>query len=198
MITTLTMLLIVALILYLIWYVVGLFSHSAPALVHSRPIAFTCPRTFILTKDGTRDFTPALFMNQPLASDQKESSHNVTTLLTTLASSGDNWVKLGTLTLVALSGLGNWIATQRNSDEINANGALLHEQRTQVFNKVSQMHDELNDIYRQFDNLVERQKQGITMMNESLENETRMLKNQQQMLSDIHKSTVGGGDGDYR
>jgi hypothetical protein len=132
-------------------------------------------------------------MTQPLASDHRESTHNVTTLLTTLASSGDNWVKLGTLALVAFSGFGNWIATQHNGGEINANGALLREQRAQLVKEVGQMHDQVNDIYRQFDDVVERQKQDMTMIKESLANQTQMLKNQQQMLSAIHQSTVGGG-----
>ena len=114
------------------------------------------------------------------------------TVLTTLASSGDNWVKLGTLALVTLSGLGNWIATQHNSDKINANGALLREQQAQVVKEVGRMHDEVNEIYRQFDDVVERQKQDFTMIKESLEKQTQMLKNQQQGLSEIHKITVGG------
>jgi hypothetical protein len=109
-----------------------------------------------------------------------------------LTSSGDNWVKLGTLALVALSGLGNWIATQRNSDEINANGALLRAQRAQVVKEVGRMRDEVNEIYRQFSGIVERQKQDVAMINKSLENQTQMLKNQQQGLSEIHKITVGG------
>lgn len=52
-------------------------------------------------------------------------------VLQTLASSGDNWVKLGTLALVAISGGGNFFATTKtgglNAEEIHRTTQEIHE-----------------------------------------------------------------------
>lgn len=48
---------------------------------------------------------------------QEQKPNGLTSVLSTLASSGDNWVKLGTLALVAVSGIGNFVQTQRTGAE---------------------------------------------------------------------------------
>lgn len=54
-------------------------------------------------------------------------------LLQTLAQSGDNWVKLGTLVLITLSGLGNFFTTKQNGH------ATRHEVQT-VIRQVGEIH----------------------------------------------------------
>jgi hypothetical protein len=70
-------------------------------------------------------------------------------LLSTLASSSDKWVQLGTLGLIGLSGFGNWIATWNSADrnkaeiEISRRDSWEGEQRikAEVVRQVQEMHD---------------------------------------------------------
>jgi hypothetical protein len=72
----------------------------------------------------------------------------MTQLLTTLASSGDNWVKLGTLVLVGLAGLGNWVATwnssNRNREEIEFSRRVSSEGQERIR---EQMRQQIDDIH---------------------------------------------------
>jgi hypothetical protein len=40
-------------------------------------------------------------------------------LLTSLAQSGDNWVKFGIMVLIGVSGIGNWVNTKRTGEEVS-------------------------------------------------------------------------------
>jgi hypothetical protein len=70
-------------------------------------------------------------------------------LLSTLAHSSDKWVQLGTLGLIGLSGIGNWVATWNSADrnkneiEISRRVAWEGEQRikAEVVAQVREMHD---------------------------------------------------------
>lgn len=91
-------------------------------------------------------------------------------ILKTLASSGDNWVKIGTLILVALSGGGNLFATKQaegqNQQEMQR---VLHQIQEfqnsrqididRMFKETHELHSIANDIY-------ERQKQMAARLDE--------------------------------
>src|SRR5258708_31063644 len=91
-------------------------------------------------------------------------------ILKTLASSGDNWVKIGTLVLVALSGGGNFFATkQAESTNEREMQRLLHrieefqssreDAIDRTFREVHELHSILNDSY-------ERQKRMAGQLDE--------------------------------
>jgi hypothetical protein len=84
-------------------------------------------------------------------------------LLTTLASSGDNWVKLGIMFMVGISGLGNWVATQRTSeDQKNLTKTEANEVRAEIrdiYHKVSDLHGALDDFESRQNKLLKNQAQ---------------------------------------
>lgn len=59
-------------------------------------------------------------------------------VLTALASSGDTWVKLGTLILVAITGLGNFVATKED-------GRLTREEAVLAAKEIHELHAQLDD-----------------------------------------------------
>ena len=84
--------------------------------------------------------------------DQKDAKANI---LETLASSGDNWVKLGTLLLVAITGGGNFLATTKtgefNAEEIRRGLQEihdLHDQLSTMVDRQRRMADQIEDIGR--------------------------------------------------
>lgn len=89
---------------------------------------------------------------------QTPDKNGLTSVLTTLASSGDNWVKLGTLGLVALSGFSNWVATWNSSDrnkqeiEVSRRVAYEGEQRIRedVRKQVAEIHMWLDQSKTEF------------------------------------------------
>ena len=72
----------------------------------------------------------------------------MTQLLTTLASSGDNWVKLGTLVLVGLAGLGNlvttWNSSNRNREEIEFSRRVNSEGQERIRKQIRQQIDDIH------------------------------------------------------
>jgi Flp pilus assembly protein TadB len=76
-------------------------------------------------------------------------SNGMVSLLATLAQSTNKWVQLGTLALIGLSGLGNWMATWNSADrnkteiEISRRVAWEGEQRikAEVVRQIQEMHD---------------------------------------------------------
>jgi hypothetical protein len=78
-----------------------------------------------------------------------KSSNGMMNLLSTLAQSTNKWVQLGTLGLIAFSGIGNWVATWNSADrnkaeiEISRRVAWEGEQRirAEVIAQVHDMHD---------------------------------------------------------
>jgi hypothetical protein len=78
-----------------------------------------------------------------------KSSNGMMNLLSVLAQSTNKWVQFGTLALIALSGLSNWVATWNSADrnkaeiEISRRVAWEGEQRikAEVVRQVQEMHD---------------------------------------------------------
>jgi hypothetical protein len=68
---------------------------------------------------------------QPQPQPQGGPSAGTVALLTTVAQSGDNWVKLATLALIALSGIGNWFATKSDG----------HATREDVSRVIHEVHE---------------------------------------------------------
>jgi len=79
--------------------------------------------------------------------DGGDPKNGVLGLLNTLAASGDNWVKFGTLALVFLTGIGNWFATQKtaetNYDHIQAARADTRADILKAVQETHQIHDAL-------------------------------------------------------
>jgi hypothetical protein len=75
-------------------------------------------------------------------------------LLNTLASSGDNWVKIGTLVLVAISGGGNFLATTKtseyNAEEIRRGLAEIHDLHDALQSTLDRQKD-MYDIVRRLE-----------------------------------------------
>src|SRR5215471_6528604 len=88
----------------------------------------------------------------------EKSSNGVAHVLSTLAQSGHAWVQFGTLALIGLSGLGNWVATWNSADrnkseiEINRRVAWEGEQRIkqEVLKQVSDIHQWMKEATDEF------------------------------------------------
>jgi hypothetical protein len=103
---------------------------------------------------------------------------NKTALLSTLAQSSSKWVQLATVGLVAMSGLGNWLATNNNASEtrIQVNVA-----REQAYRNLKDLHDALDDFEK-------RQKAVLEGLQVSARNQQQMLDNQGRILSEIRQA----------
>ncbi len=79
----------------------------------------------------------------------KNGPVGILTVLSTLASSGNTWVQLATVGLIAFSGFGNWVATWNSADrnkteiEVSRRVSWEGEQRikAEVVRQVQEMHD---------------------------------------------------------
>ncbi len=74
-----------------------------------------------------------------------EPKNGITGLLSTLAASGDNWVKMGIMVMVAVSGGGNFLATKQTARATD------HE--------ISQALREIHDLHEQLNASIQRQKE---------------------------------------
>ena len=144
-------------------------------------------------------------MTEPTPAGQQNKQNGTTQLLMTLASSGDNWVKLGTLGLVALSGVGNWVTTNQNAqetrhrvDDVRAQAAAeIHELYFIVRNAVEEFHRNNEDSRRAREAAEDNEKYARDSMQlihnfmdnrgKLLEEQTQMLKAQQQLLVQIRQ-----------
>jgi len=87
--------------------------------------------------------------------EQPQKEDEKTSILSILASSGDNWIKLGTLLLVAITGGGNFLATTKtgefNAEEIRR-GLIeihdLHDQLSTMVDRQRRMADQVEDLSR--------------------------------------------------
>lgn len=102
----------------------------------------------------------------------KETKGNGMTALLQMASSGDNWVKLATLGLVALSGGVNFITTNTNADATRANA--VHQVQV-VYDKVNEAEARQLQYMRSLAEIADSNAK-------QLENQTKMLENQQAFL----------------
>jgi hypothetical protein len=99
-------------------------------------------------------------------------------LLTTLAQSGDKMIQFGILTLVGLSGLGNWLATNNNANETRTQ---VNVARDQAYRNIKELHDALDDFEK-------RQKAVLDGVQISLKNQQQILDNQGRILSEIRQA----------
>jgi hypothetical protein len=128
-------------------------------------------------------------------------------LLTTLASSGSHWVQLGTVALVALSGLGNWAATWNSSDrnkqeiEVSRRVAWEGEQRIkqELVKQVAEIHEWMKAATVEFhqgnlDSAANRKtlgefKEGLDAFEirqlSALTNQEKILNNQTKILEQL-------------
>jgi hypothetical protein len=108
-------------------------------------------------------------------SNDTPKPNGLSTLLSTLAHSGDKAIQFGILVLVGLSGLGNWLATNNNASETRAQ---VNVAREQAFRDLREMHDALDDFEK-------RQKAVLEGLALSAKNQQQMLDNQGRILSEI-------------
>ena len=138
-------------------------------------------------------------------------------LLTTLAQSGHAWVQFGTLALIALSGLGNWVATWNSADrnkteiEVSRRVAWEGEQRIreELRKQVNEIHawmkdatDEfhkgnedsaanrrtLNQVVREdLEGFENRQQAALNNQNKIMASQSEILKNDTVLLREIHE-----------
>jgi hypothetical protein len=129
-------------------------------------------------------------------------------LLTVLAQSGNQWVQLATVGLVALSGVGNWVATWNSSDrnkqeiEISRRVAWEGEQRIreEVRHQIEDIHKWIQDSIDEFHKGNADSAQNKRLLGEFkeelagfearqlavLNNQNSIMANQTQLLNDLH------------
>lgn len=109
----------------------------------------------------------------PTPTPQQPAQPNAMGALLTMASTGDNWVKLSTLGLIALSGFGNWMATwnssDRNKQEIEVSRRVTWEGEQRIREDVRK---QINDMH----NWMEEAKQEFHKGNEDSASNRRMLQ----------------------
>lgn len=126
-------------------------------------------------------------------------------LLTTLAQSGHAWVQFGTLALIALSGIGNWVATWNSADrnkeeiEVSRRVAWEGEQRIkqELVKQVAEIHAWMHDATDEFhrgnadsaanrktlNQVVREDLEGFeTRQQAALDNQNKIMKSQSQIL----------------
>jgi len=142
--------------------------------------------------------------------------NGMVSLLSALAHSTDKWVQLGTLGLIGLTGLGNWLATWNSGDknrqeiEINRRVAWEGEQRikAELVKQVSEIHswmreatDEfhkgnadsaanrktLNQIVREdLEGFEKRQEAALDNQNKIMAVQSKILENDTVLIREIH------------
>jgi hypothetical protein len=130
------------------------------------------------------------------------SSSKTVELLATLAKSSDKWVQLGTLILIGLAGLGNWLATWNSSDrnkaEIETSRRVLWESnervRQEVIKQIDEMHGWIKDAMVEFHRGNQDSAENRKILTKIVQDDhqafeahqTEILKNQGQILKEIH------------
>jgi len=131
---------------------------------------------------------------------EEEKKNGLLTVLGQLAHSGHAWVQFGTLVLIGLTGLGNWVATWKSADrnkdeiEISRRVAFEGEQRIkqELVRQVAEIHKWMKDATDEFhegnaDSAFNRKM--LTGMEEELtafESDVRhSLNNQTQLLNGL-------------
>jgi len=139
--------------------------------------------------------------------DEKPKTNGA--VLTTLAQSGHQWVQLATVGLVALSGLGNWVATWNSADrnkaeiEVSRKVAFEGEQRikAELVKQVAEIHEWMRAATSEFhqrnvDSAANKKslqefKDDMTAFEirqlSALTNQEKMLDNQGKILTEIHE-----------
>ena len=161
-------------------------------------------------------------MSEPVQSlPSKPPPNGMSSVLTSLAHSTDRWVQLGTLALIAFSGVGNWVATwdsaDRNKEQIEINRRVAAEGeariRTEVIRQVQDIHgwlfeaaDEfhkgnedsatnrklLNQVVREdLENFEKRQQAALDNQNTIMKSQTKVLENDTVLIKEIHYVVEG-------
>jgi hypothetical protein len=139
---------------------------------------------------------------------QQPKQNGMAALLTTLAQSGHQWVQLATVALVAISGLGNWVATWNSGDksrqeiEISRRVAWEGEQRikAELVKQVAEIHKWMQEATAEFhqgntDSAANRKLLGLfkeeldafeARQLAALNNQNAILRNQTDILNELH------------
>jgi hypothetical protein len=143
--------------------------------------------------------------------------NGIATVLSSLASSANHWVQFGTLGLIALSGIGNWIATWNsanvNKQEIEVSRRVNWEGqervRAEVIRQVQEIHSWMQDATAEFhrgnadsasnrkmlnqlvredlENFERRQLVSLSNQNQIIQNQSKILENDSIMIREIHE-----------
>lgn len=109
-------------------------------------------------------------------SETSPTNGNGKAVLHTLASSGNQWVQLGTLALVGLTGIGNFIQGERlNSAQI--------EDRERAVRQISQMYAKIEDFET-------RDIESARTHTEQLKNQAELLENQHTLLKYVREGQI--------
>jgi hypothetical protein len=116
-------------------------------------------------------------------------------ILSTLAQSANKWVQLGTLAMVALSGIGNWLATWRSASE-NRHEIEKGQERVkaELVRQVEQMHTWMAEAADEFHKGNADSAANRKMLNELVKEDLdtferrqqASLNNQNQIIQEIH------------
>jgi len=141
---------------------------------------------------------------------EEAKKNGVVAVLTQLAHSGHAWVQFGTLVLIGLTGLGNWVATwesaDRNKDEIEISRKVAWEGqekvKDEVRRQVADIHKWMIEATEEFhkgnaDSAANRRTLNQLMREDleaferrqvqALENQNQMMKSDAQLLNDTHQ-----------
>jgi hypothetical protein len=143
---------------------------------------------------------------EPSSSGHKPNSHAA--LLTTLAQSSHAWVQFGTLLLVGLAGLGNWVATwnssNQNRQEIEVSRRVNWEGqerlKAELIRQVDEIHSWMREAtgeFHQGNADSSQNKKILVQFKEDLEgfearqlavlnNQNQIMRNQTEMIQEIH------------
>jgi hypothetical protein len=98
--------------------------------------------------------------------EEQPKANGMAALLGNIASGGDNWVKIATLVLVAISGGGNFLATTKSS-EFNSE-------------EIRRGIQEIHDIHDQLQITIDRQKDMYNLVRDIDRRTSRYFQSQQQ------------------
>jgi hypothetical protein len=109
--------------------------------------------------------------------EQAKPPNGVVTVLNSLATSTNKWVQLGTLGLIAFTGIGNWLST-RHESEISRQINSEEQERTkaEVIREVREIHTWIQEAVNDADSSANRR-----MLNELIQ-----WKRKQQAKEDEH------------
>lgn len=146
----------------------------------------------------------------------EEKKNGLVTVLASLAQHGSAWVQFGTLVLIGLAGLGNWVATwksaDRNKEEIEVSRRVNWEGQERIkqefIRQVSEIHrwmseatDEfhkgnadsaanrkmLNQLVREdLDDFEQRQIATLSNQNKIMDNQSKILENDTVLIKQTH------------
>ena len=141
----------------------------------------------------------------------------MTALLSTLAQSGHAWVQFGTLILIGIAGLGNWVATWRSADanrqEIEVSRRVNWEGqeklKAELIRQVSEIHRWMSEAADEFhrgnidsatnrkmltkvmrddlEGFEQRQLKALENQSEIMQSQARIIENDSQLIKEIHQ-----------